>query len=368
MAEDKNHDQDPEEEKNDHLDDDDFGLPDLEYDELDDDDFEDEIEAPVEDEAEAAEDTSDPVEEVDEVESSDDDIEVDEDIDIDIDDIDLDSIDTEDIDTSELDETDLEDIDTSDLDDVDVDDIEISDEELQAELAEMDEGEITSSSSDSEFYEEESFEEFEEKDDVISSVFGADEGTSSSEGGQEILGKDFKDKLVSGPSAGSSFTPSGNTGARRNFGKIVILGTIVITIIGVVFYLVFASGGPKKEAAVEKPVEKPVVVEQQPEPEPEPEPEPDPTPSKPPAGTITTLDARNGKSYVVIGSFVDGDLAMDHATALSEEGKSPYIIPPFANHIFYRVAIAEFDDFAAANNSLGNYRGDYGDDIWTLRY
>ena len=75
-----------------------------------------------------------------------------------------------------------------------------------------------------------------------------------------------------------------------------------------------------------------------------------------------------GKTYVVIGSFFDGDLAMDFAKELSADGKSPIIIPPFRDSRFYRVAIAEFNSFKDAQGGLESLKGEYGSDIWPLRY
>jgi hypothetical protein len=86
------------------------------------------------------------------------------------------------------------------------------------------------------------------------------------------------------------------------------------------------------------------------------------------AGMVTSLEQRSGKAYIIIASFIDGDLAMDHANDLADDGKSPYVIPPFNNGMYYRVAIAEFNNFADATSNLGSYKEEFGTDIWTLRY
>jgi len=80
------------------------------------------------------------------------------------------------------------------------------------------------------------------------------------------------------------------------------------------------------------------------------------------------LSEATGKTYVVIGSFFDDDLANDYAEELSADGKSPIIIPPFGESRFYRVAIAEFNSFKDAQGGLESLKAEYGNDIWPLRY
>ena len=362
MAKKKNQDE-PEEEKDEQLnDDDDFGLPDLEFEELgDDDDFEDEDAVPEEPEEEVPIEEEMPIEEEAEAPTEEEPI----------------AEETPDVTAEEesqpeapepepAEEVELEDIDLGDIE------TEISDEELQEEMdkieAEAPESSEAETSGSGEFYEAETFEEFQEKEeDTLTSVFGADDSSEPPLTGTTFTsqGQEYRDQSVSSP---------GSPADKRNFGRIVVIGSIVITIIAAVFYIFYdgmgALGGEGHVAESETP------VEQTPEPEPEPiqeepEPEPEPvveSPTPAPAGEITQLEAQTGKSYVVIGSFVDDDLAMDWARKLAADGESPIIIPPFGNYIFFRVAIAEFDSFDAANNNLGNYSDKFGTNIWALRY
>lgn len=85
-------------------------------------------------------------------------------------------------------------------------------------------------------------------------------------------------------------------------------------------------------------------------------------------GEITSLTARTNNYYIVIASFLDEDLAMDHSKELAAEGKSPTIIPPFGKAITHRVAIKGYGSLAQAQNEIGNYKGEYGQDIWVLKY
>lgn len=86
-------------------------------------------------------------------------------------------------------------------------------------------------------------------------------------------------------------------------------------------------------------------------------------------GTITRLDKRTGQSHIIIGSFVDEDLANDYANKLASDGKSPSIILPFnRDRYYYRIAIASYSTIASAQQNLDGFRANYGQDAWLLRY
>ncbi|WP_258104966.1 SPOR domain-containing protein [Marinoscillum sp. MHG1-6] len=384
MANKKDKNEDPEEEKKNQFDDDDdFGLPDLDYDELEEEADEEldidpeeafsDIEEEESTEEEAPEPTADEeIEAVDEGESfeASDDIGLDEDW----------------------------------------------EKELESEL----EDEMKSGNFDESFYEEESFEDFgadlgesepaeePQADEVGGSVFGADdeETTVSGEEDDFYAGIDEpKDEFVEQET--DDFTATSSYGAEEapkkgNFTRTVVIGTLLFLIVGAVFYILYDSGNlsSKPVAKKEEPKEEPVKKEEEAakaetevvagaeggeettsevppakeEPKKEVKPESKPV-SKPAAtanavaaGEITKLSSQTGKSYVVVGSFFDGDMADDFANELSGQGKSPYVIPPFKEHRFYRVAIAEFDTFGDARDNLGTYQAEFGPDVWALRY
>jgi cell division septation protein DedD len=90
--------------------------------------------------------------------------------------------------------------------------------------------------------------------------------------------------------------------------------------------------------------------------------------AEPEVGTVTVLSEKTGRSYVVIGSFFDGDLAMDEGNKLASEGVSTFILEPVGDVKFYRLAVADFDSYGEANSSIDQYRSTYGEEIWALRY
>lgn len=360
MADEKNKNVDPEEENENQFDDDeDFGLPDLDYDELDDEDSD------LEDEP----DFKDPEDEPEELPIVSDT-----------------SADTEVSSEGELDEDveiNVEDIDSSETEDWEKELEKELEEELKAEEA-------------SAFYEEESYADFETSgndDDISQSVFNSDddfEDTDSESNSSESSDYTAPAVAAGAASAGSGYSsPNDNVSktsyvsqydtdnnSKGKFAKTVVIGTLVFAVIGVLLYVLFEGGDsePKKPVAkVEKTTPPPAKPEPQ---EPVQQPAENVAPAKKqPAqpnnttpGEITVLEQRTGKSYVVIGSFFDGDMANDYAKDLANEGKSPMVIPPFKDYRFYRVAIAEFNNFQDAQASVETYQNEYGQEVWPLRY
>jgi len=90
--------------------------------------------------------------------------------------------------------------------------------------------------------------------------------------------------------------------------------------------------------------------------------------AEPETGTITVLSAKTGQSYVVIGSFFDGDMAQDAGNKMASEGVSTYILEPLGDIKFYRLAVERFDSYGEASSAVENYKATYGDEIWALKY
>ena len=85
-------------------------------------------------------------------------------------------------------------------------------------------------------------------------------------------------------------------------------------------------------------------------------------------GEITILRSRTRDYYIIIGSFLDRDLANDYAKRLASQGESPIIIPPYGRIINTRLAITSFNSLSNAQRRLNDYRSKYGNDTWVLRY
>lgn len=90
----------------------------------------------------------------------------------------------------------------------------------------------------------------------------------------------------------------------------------------------------------------------------------------PKEGTLEVLSGRTGQYYVVVASAIDDDLLTDYASKLVSQGKSVKIIPPFGKKgRFYRLAIdskGSYDEAQALADGMKG--GDFGDQLWVVRY
>ena len=85
-------------------------------------------------------------------------------------------------------------------------------------------------------------------------------------------------------------------------------------------------------------------------------------------GTVTSISSPTNRYYIVVSSSVDGDLAMDYAIKLSDEGHNIKIIGPDAvNELFHRVSVADYLTWDEAINNTGSYSS-FGGAVWVLKY
>jgi hypothetical protein len=87
-------------------------------------------------------------------------------------------------------------------------------------------------------------------------------------------------------------------------------------------------------------------------------------------GVLEVLTERTGQYYIVVASAIDDDLLTDYANKLVAEGKSVKLIPPFGKKgKFYRLAIDGKDNYADAQATADGMKGgDFGDQLWVVRY
>jgi len=87
-------------------------------------------------------------------------------------------------------------------------------------------------------------------------------------------------------------------------------------------------------------------------------------------GTIEVLSQRTGQYYIVVASAVDDDLLMDYANKLIKTGKQVKIIPPFGKKgKFHRLAIESKGTYEDAQTTADGLKGgDYGDQLWVVKY
>ena len=139
---------------------------------------------------------------------------------------------------------------------------------------------------------------------------------------------------------------------------------VMILLAGVAIWLWFGQSDDP-EPVVET---TPSMEIEEPEPEPEPIPEPEPEPIKT-EGDITTINTRNGRYYVVVGSFVDEDLAMDYAKKLSKDGLDITILAPLEGMKGYsRVAVDSYSAYSEADARAKDLRSSFPNGTWATRY
>jgi len=144
---------------------------------------------------------------------------------------------------------------------------------------------------------------------------------------------------------------------------------LFLGIIGtVVYFVAFHKSAPPQEQLVSD-------IVSEPEPEPEPEPveevvEETPEVTSNTYDEVTTISSPTGRSYIIIGSFVDEDLARDFGEKLLlEQGVGTVIIEPFGKtSLLHRVAVADYASFQEAMMEVENHRTTYGPETWVLKY
>ena len=173
---------------------------------------------------------------------------------------------------------------------------------------------------------------------------------------------------------------------EKSYEGIIIASIIgVLAIVGIAVYL-FAFDGKEQVASwfgeEEEAPRLATTTESTPEPEPEPavvykelEPEPvveeveENVSSMGAYNTIEAISAPTGRSYVVIGSFVDEDMARDLGEKLMKEGTGIRILAPTNRApLLHRVAVADFDTFNEALTQVQDYKLNFGEDAWVLKY
>lgn len=90
--------------------------------------------------------------------------------------------------------------------------------------------------------------------------------------------------------------------------------------------------------------------------------------AKPEPGEINILTASTGRYYVVIGSFIDDDLAMDYGQKLAAEGTGSMILSPVGATKFYRLALSDHASFNEAQQEADNLKSSFSDALWVLKY
>ena len=85
-------------------------------------------------------------------------------------------------------------------------------------------------------------------------------------------------------------------------------------------------------------------------------------------GVVETISSPMQRFHIVVSSSVDGDLAMDYATKISKEGHDVGVIQPYGDKKYYRVILGSYDTWQDAEAAVSSFSGTYGNGTWILKY
>ncbi len=85
-------------------------------------------------------------------------------------------------------------------------------------------------------------------------------------------------------------------------------------------------------------------------------------------GEMELVTTRTRRTYVIIGSFFDEDLAKDYAKQLGKTGVSTKLISPLGGKKFYRLSVADFATISEASNSLEDLKATHGENLWIIKH
>ncbi len=88
---------------------------------------------------------------------------------------------------------------------------------------------------------------------------------------------------------------------------------------------------------------------------------------KPKIGAIETVSGRTGRYYIIVASNIDEDLAMDYAQKLSKTGTNVKIIAASKQGAFHRVTVGDFDSYSEAQAKADELKATYSGS-WVSKY
>jgi hypothetical protein len=158
---------------------------------------------------------------------------------------------------------------------------------------------------------------------------------------------------------------------KLKFVLVVVLGVLFASIIGITLLSMTEDTKPIIKAEVKKEVKKEIIPEPVIEEVIKPEvkidlPELESAPKG--IGVISEISQPLNKYYLIVGSFLDKDLAFDYAEKLILSGSNISVIPPFSASRFTRVAVGEYETLEIVNIGLDKHKDEFNGQLWVLKY
>lgn len=72
--------------------------------------------------------------------------------------------------------------------------------------------------------------------------------------------------------------------------------------------------------------------------------------------------------FLVVASFIDEDLAKDRAEELHAKQMNTFLVYPYGDIAYYRLAIGQFESFALAAEEIDKVKDGFKENLWVLKY
>ena len=109
-----------------------------------------------------------------------------------------------------------------------------------------------------------------------------------------------------------------------------------------------------------------------------PDPAPEPVEELPPVSeeegvttpVLTEINSREDapRYFVVVGSFIDDDLARDYSDRLNKQGEATFLVHPYGKIHYFRLAVGQYDNVNQALEAMEGVQGNYEENLWVLKY
>jgi hypothetical protein len=160
----------------------------------------------------------------------------------------------------------------------------------------------------------------------------------------------------------------------------IIIGVIITVLVVAAVLFFWLRGSGEKEVAVvqneQKVVDAPDAGFQAAEPQAKQQEVKPAEPAKPAtaqgmypvADGIKRLSSATGQYYVIVGSFIDVDLATDYGKELAKDNIGSAILAPRGNAKFHRLAVGDFPTEKDASVKAEELKAKFGPDVWVVKY
>ncbi|MDN3670879.1 SPOR domain-containing protein [Echinicola jeungdonensis] len=182
-----------------------------------------------------------------------------------------------------------------------------------------------------------------------------------------------KEQVTSEDKQEKAADPKKEEDKKSNTAGILILVLLFIGIIGFAAWYLSRDVAPGNEMEVKSPVAtsedvpeeiektEPKITENIPQ---------DPEPEMENEISMIEIDAKgeSPRYFVVVGAFMDGDLARDYSDKLNEQGKNTFLIHPGYGSNLHKLAIGDFDNVEEASAMIQDEQPDFEETLWVLKY